>query len=33
MRGETRMVADDRYCIEIPAKIQAARAALQQVEL
>jgi len=30
MSGATWMVADDRYCIDSPARIQAACAAVQQ---
>jgi CsoR family transcriptional regulator, copper-sensing transcriptional repressor len=32
VRGITRMVEDDRYCIDILTQIQAARAALARVE-
>ena len=32
VRGVTRMVEDDRYCIDILTQIQAARAALARVE-
>ena len=31
--GVTRMVEDDRYCIEVVTQIAAARAALEQVSL
>jgi DNA-binding FrmR family transcriptional regulator len=32
VRGITRMVEDDRYCIDILTQIQAARSALARVE-
>jgi len=32
IRGLARMVADDRYCIDIVTQIGAARAALRRVE-
>jgi DNA-binding FrmR family transcriptional regulator len=32
VRGVARMVAEDRYCIDILTQIQAARAALARVE-
>ena len=32
VRGVTRMVEDDRYCIDILTQLQAARAALAKVE-
>ena len=32
VRGLTRMIEDDRYCIDIMTQITAARAALQKVE-
>ena len=32
VRGVTRMVEDDRYCIDILTQIQAARAALARAE-
>lgn len=32
VRGITRMVEDDRYCIDILTQIAAVRAALQKVE-
>jgi DNA-binding FrmR family transcriptional regulator len=32
VRGLSRMVADDRYCIDIVTQIAAARAALRRVE-
>jgi DNA-binding FrmR family transcriptional regulator len=32
VRGVTRMVEEDRYCIDILTQIQAARAALAKVE-
>ena len=32
VRGVTRMVEEDRYCIDILTQIRAARAALVQVE-
>ena len=32
VRGVTRMVEDDRYCIDILTQLQAARAALARVE-
>ena len=32
VRGVARMVEDDRYCIDILTQLQAARAALAQVE-
>ena len=32
IRGLTRMVEDDRYCIDIITQISAARAALRRVE-
>jgi CsoR family transcriptional regulator, copper-sensing transcriptional repressor len=31
-RGLARMVADDRYCIDVITQIQAVRAALKRVE-
>lgn len=33
VRGLSRMVEDDRYCIDIVTQISAARAALDRVEL
>jgi DNA-binding FrmR family transcriptional regulator len=32
VRGVTRMVQDDRYCIDILTQLQAAKAALAKVE-
>ena len=32
VRGLTRMVEDDRYCIDVVTQIAAARAALRRVE-
>ena len=32
VRGVTRMVEEDRYCIDILTQVQAARAALTRVE-
>jgi DNA-binding FrmR family transcriptional regulator len=32
VRGVTRMVEDDRYCIDILTQVQALRAALSRVE-
>ena len=32
VRGVTRMVEDDRYCIDILTQVQAVRAALARVE-
>ena len=32
VRGVTRMVEEDRYCIDILTQVQAARAALARVE-
>lgn len=32
VRGLARMVADDRYCIDILTQVSAVRAALQRVE-
>lgn len=32
VRGVTRMVEDDRYCIDVLTQIQAVRAALAKVE-
>ena len=32
VRGIARMVADDRYCIDVMTQISAARAALRRVE-
>jgi CsoR family transcriptional regulator, copper-sensing transcriptional repressor len=32
VRGVARMVEDDRYCVDILAQVQAARAALKGVE-
>ena len=32
VRGITRMVEDDRYCVDILTQIQAVRAALKRVE-
>jgi len=32
VRGVSRMVEDDRYCIDILTQVQAARAALAKVE-
>ena len=32
VRGLSRMVADDRYCIEIVTQISAVRAALRRIE-
>ena len=32
VRGIARMVADDRYCIDVVTQISAARAALRRVE-
>ena len=32
MRGIARMVADDRYCIDVVTQIQAVRAAIDKVE-
>ena len=32
VRGVTRMVEDDRYCIDVLTQIQAVRAALNRVE-
>jgi DNA-binding FrmR family transcriptional regulator len=32
VRGVSRMVEDDRYCIDILTQVQAARAALTKVE-
>jgi DNA-binding FrmR family transcriptional regulator len=32
IRGITRMVEDDRYCIDVITQIQAAKAALRRVE-
>lgn len=32
VRGLSRMVEDDRYCIEVVTQISAARAALRRVE-
>lgn len=33
IRGVSRMVEEDRYCIEVLTQISAARAALEQVSL
>jgi CsoR family transcriptional regulator, copper-sensing transcriptional repressor len=33
VRGVTRMVEDDRYCIDVLTQIAAARAALEQISL
>jgi CsoR family transcriptional regulator, copper-sensing transcriptional repressor len=33
VRGVTRMVEEDRYCIEVLTQISAARAALEQISL
>ena len=32
IRGVTRMIEEDRYCIEVLTQIQAVRAALKRVE-
>ena len=32
VRGLTRMVEDDRYCIDVITQVQAVRAALKRVE-
>ena len=32
VRGVARMVADDRYCIDVLTQVQAVRAALSRVE-
>ena len=32
VRGVTRMVAEDRYCIDLLTQVQAVRAALHKVE-
>lgn len=32
VRGLTRMVEDDRYCIDVVTQVQAVRAALKRVE-
>jgi CsoR family transcriptional regulator, copper-sensing transcriptional repressor len=33
VRGVTRMVEEDRYCIDVLTQISAARAALEQISL